>query len=55
MGCHEKYLHQKLRDKLQRSNDYEMFVFDIVDFKSICKFEESTTGEKLGGKVSKLG
>ena len=53
MGCHEEYLHQKLRDKLPRSNDYETFVFGIVDelvwvIVSICKFEESTTEEKFG-------
>ena len=55
-GCHEKkYLHQNLCDKLPRSNDYERFVFGIVDelvwvFVSICKFEESTTEEKFGEK-----
>ena len=59
-GCHKNCLHQKLRDKLPRSNDYETFVFGIVDelvwvFVSICKFEESSTEEKFGGKGFKIG
>ena len=51
---------KSLSDKLPRSNDYETFVFGIVDelfwvFMSICKFEESTTEEKFGEEGFKIG
>ena len=54
-----KGLLESLRDKLPRSNDYETFVFGIVDelvwlFVSICSFE-APQRKNSGKKVSKLG